>query len=252
MPSEEMEQPSEQNYEHATLRSADSKSRRDRVMRVLCCNAIQNCGSAAIPPGLHTGSKPAKHGRWHPATRRASPVFPTPGSRPRPLPRRRDGVAEGRCLERGQRLTPIRRKVLAALLASHKPLGAYDIIEGLAPAGARPAPITAYRALEFLRENGLVHRIASRNAFVACVHNHAAADLVVFLICEGCGVVGEASSPKVAATLTSAAHGGGLYPESPVIEIAASAPIAWKARRLARQFEREVDFEAVWRSAFAA
>ena len=128
-------------------------------------------------------------------------------------------VAEARCLERGQRLTPLRRKVLAALLASHKPLGAYELIERLAPTGARPAPITADRALEFRRSNGLVHRIASRNAFIACIHNHAAGDLVVFLICDGCGVVGEASSPEVTATLTSAARGVGFIPKAPVIEI---------------------------------
>ncbi len=129
-------------------------------------------------------------------------------------------VAEARCLEGGQRLTPLRRRVLAALLASHKPLGAYELIERLAPEGVRPAPITAYRALEFLRANGLVHRIASRNAFIACIHNHAAGDLVVFLICDGCGVVGEASSPEVTATLTSAARGLGFTPKAPVIEIA--------------------------------
>src|SRR6266849_3858313 len=128
-------------------------------------------------------------------------------------------LAEARCGQRGQRLTPIRRKVLAALLGSHKPLGAYDIIERLALKHVRPAPITAYRALEFLRANGLVHRIASRNAFIACVHDHSAGDLVVFLICEGCGVVGEASSTEVTATLTSAARGVGFVPKAPVIEI---------------------------------
>src|SRR5215211_8462559 len=115
-------------------------------------------------------------------------------------------VAEALCGERGQRLTPIRREVLASLLASHQPLGAYEIMERVAPSGPRPAPITAYRALEFLRENGLVHRIESRNAFVACVHNHAASSFVVFLICERCGAVGEASSHEVTATLTSAAR----------------------------------------------
>src|SRR5262249_36323363 len=93
-------------------------------------------------------------------------------------------VAEAQSAQRGQRLTPTRRKVLAALLGSHKPLGAYEIIDRLALKGLRLAPITAYRALEFLRENGLVHRIESRNAFIACVHNHAASALVVFLICE--------------------------------------------------------------------
>src|SRR5262249_11344265 len=83
-------------------------------------------------------------------------------------------VAEALCAQPGQRLTPTRRKVLAALRASHKPLGAYEIIDRLALKGPRLAPITAYRALEFLRENGLVHRIESRNAFIACVHNHTA------------------------------------------------------------------------------
>jgi Fur family zinc uptake transcriptional regulator len=128
-------------------------------------------------------------------------------------------VAEALCVERGQRLTPIRRRVLAALLGSHKPLGAYEIIERIAPRGPRPAPITAYRALEFLRENGFVHRIESRNAFIACVHNHAAGELVVFLICERCGDVGEASSQDVTATLSSAARAAGFTPKSPVIEI---------------------------------
>src|SRR5271167_4230251 len=150
--------------------------------------------------------------------------------------------AEAHCAARAQRLTPIRRHVLEALLASHKPLGAYEIIEHLAQKNSaqknsaqknsaqknsaqknsaqknsaqknsaqknsaqknsaqqtsaaqknRPAPITIYRALDFLRENGLVHRIESRNAFVACAHNHGDNDLVVFLICEKCGAVGEA------------------------------------------------------------
>jgi len=152
-------------------------------------------------------------------SRTPSPVFPTPDHDHNRCLDDAMAVAEARCMERGQRLTPIRRKVLAVLLGTYKPLGAYDIIERLALKHGRLAPITAYRALEFLRANGLVHRIASRNAFIACVHNHAAGDLVVFLICEGCGVVGEASSTKVTATLTSAARGVGFTPKSPVIEI---------------------------------
>ena len=80
--------------------------------------------------------------------------------------------AEAMCAERAQRLTPIRRQVLEVLLESHKPLGAYEIIDRAGRRGPRPAPITIYRALDFLRDNGLVHRIESRNAFVACVNNH--------------------------------------------------------------------------------
>src|SRR5580658_8025848 len=81
--------------------------------------------------------------------------------------------AEAQCAARAQRLTPMRRQVLEALLASHNPLGAYEIIERLADNNGRPAPITVYRALDFLRDNGFVHRIESRNAFMACGHNHS-------------------------------------------------------------------------------
>src|SRR6187455_208112 len=127
--------------------------------------------------------------------------------------------AEALCEARAQRLTPIRRQVLEALLASHKPLGAYEIIERTGEAGGRPAPITVYRALDFLMENGLVHRIESRNAFFACIHNHGAGDFVVFLICERCGAVGEASSKAVGETLKTAAKAAGFSPKAPVVEI---------------------------------
>jgi len=150
---------------------------------------------------------------------RPAPVFPAPDHDHDRCSTDAMAGAEALCAQRGQRLTPIRRKVLGTLLASHKPLGAYEIIERLASKGARPAPITAYRALEFLRQNGLVHRIESRNAFIACVHNHVAGALVVFLICERCGAVGEASSTDVTATLTSAARAVGFTPKSPVIEL---------------------------------
>jgi Fur family zinc uptake transcriptional regulator len=127
--------------------------------------------------------------------------------------------AQALCAARGQRLTPIRRQVLEALLAHHRPLGAYEIIDRLAAAGGRPAPITIYRALDFLRENGLVHRIESRNAFVACIRDHAGADPVVFLICEHCGVVGEAASAAIGETLKAASRAAGFTPKTPVIEI---------------------------------
>lgn len=124
--------------------------------------------------------------------------------------------AEALC---AQRLTPMRRQVLEALLSSHKPLGAYEIIERTGQKNARPAPITVYRALNFLREQGLVHRIESRNAFVACVNNHASGDMVVFLICERCGDVGEASGAAIADNVKAAARAAGFSPKTPVIEI---------------------------------
>ena len=127
--------------------------------------------------------------------------------------------AEAVCVKRGERLTPMRRKVLEALSHSHKPLGAYEIIEQVAVQGPRPAPITIYRALEFLTAQGLVHRIESRNAFLACISNHADGAPVVFLICEHCGAVGEAASGAVADSVNAAAKSAGFTPKSPVIEI---------------------------------
>lgn len=127
--------------------------------------------------------------------------------------------AEAQCDARNQRLTPMRRQVLAVLAASHKPLGAYEIMDLLAGNGPRPAPITVYRALDFLIENGLVHRIESRNAFLACAHNHASGALVCFLICERCGAVGEAPAAAVAQSVAAAAKSSGFAPKMSVIEI---------------------------------
>ena len=62
--------------------------------------------------------------------------------------------AEALCATRGERLTPMRRHVLEVLAASHKPLGAYEIIDAVAARGPRPAPITIYRALDFLTATG--------------------------------------------------------------------------------------------------
>jgi Fur family zinc uptake transcriptional regulator len=128
-------------------------------------------------------------------------------------------LAEVVCHERGQRLTPMRRQVLMVLLSSHQPLGAYEIMERLPPRHPRPAPITVYRVLDFLRSHGLVHRIESQNAFIACVQNHGSAEFVLFMICERCGAVGEAASTEVAQSLKSAARAVGFTSRSPVIEI---------------------------------
>src|SRR5215216_7450888 len=127
--------------------------------------------------------------------------------------------AEALCVKRGERLTAMRRHVLEVLSASHKPLGAYEIIDLVAALGSRPAPITIYRALDFLTAQGFVHRIESRNAFLACINNHATDAPVVFLLCEKCGAVGEAASGAVAESVNAAAKNAGFTQKSAVIEI---------------------------------
>ncbi|RAI41112.1 transcriptional repressor [Rhodoplanes roseus] len=127
--------------------------------------------------------------------------------------------AETLCKERQERLTPMRRQVLSVLAGSHKPLGAYEILEMVVPEGPRPAPITVYRALDFLIAQGLVHRIESRNAFLACSHSHATGARVAFLICERCGAVGEAPAAGIADAIAAAAETMGFTPKISVIEV---------------------------------
>ncbi|MGB7716313.1 MAG: transcriptional repressor [Pseudolabrys sp.] len=149
----------------------------------------------------------------------ADAVFPEPGHDHRRCASDAIAHAEAICAARKERLTPMRRHVLEALLASHQPLGAYELIDRLADRGARPAPITVYRALDFLREQELVHRIESRNAFIACVHGHESHEPVVLLLCEKFGTVGEAASAAVADTIKNASRAAGFVPKTPVIEI---------------------------------
>src|ERR1700704_5518803 len=121
--------------------------------------------------------------------------------------------AERVCEKRAQKFTPIRRQVLQALLSSHRPLGAYEVIDELAKAMPRPAPITVYRALDFLMENGLVHRIESRNAYLACAHDHEQTAMVAFLICDRCGSGGENPARPVAQSVNGAARASGFGPK---------------------------------------
>jgi len=127
--------------------------------------------------------------------------------------------AEALCAERGERLTGPRRDVLQALASRHKPIGAYEIIDMLARDKGRPAPVTIYRALEFLMKHGLVHRIESRNAYVACVHNHDSGAIVAFLMCDTCGAVGEASTAAIGELLAAIAKKAGFRHSMSVIEI---------------------------------
>jgi Fur family zinc uptake transcriptional regulator len=127
--------------------------------------------------------------------------------------------AETICEGRGHKFTPIRRQVLQALLSSHYPIGAYEVIDRVATNNPRPAPITVYRVLDFLIDNGFAHRIESRNAFLACTHNHDDVSTVAFLICDRCGSVGEIPAASLANSIHDAASGTGFAPKLSVVEV---------------------------------
>ena len=127
--------------------------------------------------------------------------------------------AEDLCHDRKVRFTAKRRRVLEVVAESHAAIGAYEIMERLPHEGRRPAPITVYRALDFLIEQGLVHRLASLNAYVSCPRPGAAHG-AQFLICRHCGVIGELTDPAVDRAIAGAATEVGFEVASPVIEIA--------------------------------
>jgi len=115
-------------------------------------------------------------------------------------------------------LTPLRREVLQIVSASHRPLGAYEILGKMRSRRGATAPPTVYRSLRFLLEQGLVHRIVSLNAFVACFSGggtHSAA----FLICEQCRTVEELDPGPVRSAVESAAAGKGFKINTQVIEL---------------------------------
>ncbi len=134
-----------------------------------------------------------------------------------------DALARAHTLmaDRGQRLTPVRQRTLEILLESHHALGAYDVLARLAADGFGNQPPVAYRALEFLEEQGLAHRIRRLNAFAACMHpgeSHSAA----FLICRLCSLISEAPADPVLKALATSA--GGFDIETTTIEALGLCP----------------------------
>jgi len=69
------------------------------------------------------------------------------------------GTAEHLCVVRGVQLTPIRHQVLELIWDSHKAVKAYELLDRIKPLQNAAKPATIYRALDFLIEQGLIHRV---------------------------------------------------------------------------------------------
>ena len=132
-------------------------------------------------------------------------------------------AAEVLCDANKLRLTESRRRVLEILLADHKALGAYDVLAKLSEQGEPAHPPAAYRALEFLVEHGLAHRIERLNAFVACCNPHEG-HRPAFLICRDCKTVAEAHVAPNEGALGEAAAQIGFQIECASIEVEGLCP----------------------------
>ena len=140
------------------------------------------------------------------------------------------GTAERLCSERGVRITPARRRVLELVWRRHAPIGAYDIlsemqrdVEKAGKSGAKVAPPTVYRALDFLMKQGLVHKIESQNAYIGCSHPGESHDCG-FLICRECGAALEIEDNRLSALLSELASRHDFEPRRRTVEIVGLCP----------------------------
>lgn len=132
--------------------------------------------------------------------------------------------AETICATKGGKLTTLRREVLGLILDSTAPTGAYDLLEKLRKTRHRAAPPTIYRALDFLLEHGLIHKLERLSAFIGCVadpHDHAGhghAHAAQFLICQRCRQVTEIEDDDLSHALADAARRLGFTVAGATIE----------------------------------
>ena len=126
-------------------------------------------------------------------------------------------IAERLCSLRGVQLTTIRYQVLELIWSSHKAVKAYELLDLIKPLQNAAKPPTIYRALDFLLEQGLIHRIESLNAFVGCNCSGHQHDLLL-LICKQCHEVEERPALKVMSALTEEFSDANFVTHSQAIE----------------------------------
>ncbi len=125
---------------------------------------------------------------------------------------------ESICAERGVRLTTQRRRVFELICSSHSASSAYDLLEQLKESEPQAKPPTVYRALDFLLEQGFIHRVESTNSFITCCSFNTQQHFFQLLICDKCGGVVELEDENLEALLAKNAEKHGFKLTKQVIE----------------------------------
>lgn len=126
--------------------------------------------------------------------------------------------AEQLCAERKQRFTDLRKQVLELVCRYSQPVGAYTLLDDLREEGRSAAPPTIYRALEFLQQQGLVHRLASNNTYLACAHPQTHHE-GLFLVCRSCGHTQEIHTQAMVDTAKQHASSFNFQVEHAAVEV---------------------------------
>lgn len=132
------------------------------------------------------------------------------------------------CVRDGAQLTELRRCVLGLVLEADGPVTAYQLLDRLRKIRKGAVPPTVYRALEFLLEQGMIHRLERLNAFIPCAeigHRHVAQ----FLICRECGSVAEIEDQAAVRALAHAAERKGFRARDTVVEIEGTCAVCARA-----------------------
>ncbi|ALL69260.1 Zinc uptake regulation protein ZUR [Paraburkholderia caribensis MBA4] len=165
--------------------------------------AADAASTPGLPPGLPHHTHAADHAHAHADDSHHDHAHGTPASAEAAL-----ALAEEYCRERGEKLTPIRRKVLELLLTSGRATKAYSLLDDMRQIHPGSAPPTVYRALDFLLSAGLVHKIESINAFAVC-HDLTQCQHGILVVCQQCGNVTELHQPALREALVAQIENAG-------------------------------------------
>jgi len=127
--------------------------------------------------------------------------------------------ADDLCRQNNLRLTPIRERVYRELVQSGGPVGAYDLVDRLSSDKKRLAPVTIYRALDFLRDAGLVHRLATQNSYVVSHGQPETNAMKIMFVDKRTGETIEVHSTEIAEAIRKAAEQAGFRNVSPFVEV---------------------------------
>ncbi len=131
--------------------------------------------------------------------------------------------ASATCQQSGSRLTPKRQQILSELLRAKKPVSAYNLADMYKERfGESMPPMSVYRILDFLVQEGLAHKLSSTNQYLACSHITCDHDHEVpqFLICDSCNSVSEIAIRKnIIKALEDSVDDAGFLLASPQLEL---------------------------------
>ncbi|MEG3132779.1 zinc uptake transcriptional repressor Zur [Rouxiella sp. T17] len=126
--------------------------------------------------------------------------------------------AERLCQQRSVRLTPQRLEVLRLMTEQPGAISAYDLLDLLRKTEPQAKPPTVYRALDFLLEQGFIHRVESANSYVVCHHFEEPSHTSALYICDRCGLVTEKTTDGIEERLGKLAKESGFVLRHSVVE----------------------------------